>query len=146
MMSHAQQVNVLNTELRLPELLMAAGTAERMGPAAAMRCCVSTGMVNAGWMSDRTRQVGAFEPEDQPAAIIEEAALSAPFAGLEIWLSLAVLAFSVIGAVVAFLMWGSGPGFLVLFILLLFASAPLYLKGLDFLAGIDRNRDGDGET
>lgn len=141
MMSQTQQINVLNRELRMPELLLAAGTAERTGPAAAMRCCVSAGMANGDWISNTARQGRPCEPGDRPAATVEDAAASALFAGHEVWLSLAVLAFSVTAAIVAFVMWVSGPGFLVLFILLLFAGAPLYHKGLDLVAGIDR----DGE-
>lgn len=143
-MSDARQINVLNTELRLPELLLATGNT---GLAGSNLCCGSSGLASAasaasaGWMNARTRQATVSEPDHLSSGIIEGAAAHAPFEGLEIWLSLAVLVFTVIGAGVAYLMWVSGPGFLVVFVLLLFASAPFYLKGLEFLAGIKRNRE-----
>lgn len=147
-MSDARQVNVLNTELQLPELLFATGYTGHLGQsglAGSALCSSPSGVANvasAGWMNARTRQASASEPEHPSRGIIDDAAAHAPFEGLEIWLSLAVLVFTVVGAVVAYLMWVSGPGFLVVFVLLLFASAPFYLKGLEVLAGIER----DGET
>lgn len=144
-MSDARQFNVLNTELQLPELLFATGYTGHLGQsghAGSALCSSPSGVANvasAGWMNARTRQASASEPEHPSRGIIDDAAAHAPFEGLEIWLSLAVLVFTVLGAVVAYLMWVSGPGFLVVFVLLLFASAPFYLKGLAFLAGIKRN-------
>lgn len=139
MMSHARQINVLNTELRMPELLLATGNIGRGGLGGSILCCSSSGLANVVRVSERARQASASEPDHHSSGIIDDAAAHAPFEGLEIWLSLAVVAFTVVGAVVAYLMWVSGPGFLVIFVLLLFASAPFYLMGLEFLAGIKRN-------
>lgn len=141
MMSDTRQINVLNTELRMPELLFATGHLGQSGLAGSILCSGPSGLANvasAGWMNARTRQASASEPKHSARGIIDDAAAHAPFEGLEIWLSLAVLVFTVVGAVVAYLMWVSGPGFLAVFVLLLFACAPVYLKGLEFLAGIKR--------
>lgn len=144
-MSDARQFNVLNTELQLPELFLATGHTGHPGQsrlAGSVLCSGPSGLANvasAEWMNARTRLASASEPKHPSRGIIDDAAAHAPFEGLELWLSLAVLVFTVVGTGVAYLMWVSGPGFLVVFVLLLFASTPFYLKGLEVLAGIERN-------
>ncbi|WP_306261999.1 hypothetical protein [Pararhizobium sp. IMCC21322] len=115
-----------------------------------MSCSDSTRLASAGCLSDNARQARALDPQGQASsipdaliddAIIDDPAAHAPLAGLEIRLSAAMLGFTVVGAIMAYLMWVSGPGFLVLFVLLLFASRPFNLKGLNYLASTDASID-----
>jgi hypothetical protein len=140
-MSRTQRINVLNTDFQMPELLLATGFAGRCGMAGSSLGSSGLGLASIGWARERCRQASASEQTCREADVVDDAAVAAPFEGVETWVSLAMLTGTVLGAVLAYLMWVSGPGFLVAFALLLFAGAPFYLKSLEALAGIHRNKE-----
>lgn len=140
-MSRTQRINVLNTDFQMPELLLATGFAGRSGMAGSSLGPSGLGLASIGWARERCRQATAPEQPCRDTDNADDAAVSAPFEGRETWISLLMLTGTVLGAVLAYLMWVSGPGFLVAFALLLFAGAPGCLKGLEALAGIRRNKE-----
>ncbi|MEH6724863.1 MAG: hypothetical protein V7703_01805 [Hyphomicrobiales bacterium] len=140
-MSLTREINVLNTNFQMPELLLATGFAGRGGTAGSSLGPSGLGLASIGWARERCRQASVSEQTCRESGVIDDAAETVPFEGRETWLSLVTLTGTVFGAVFAYLMWVSGPGFLVAFALLLFAGAPFYLKGLEALAGIHRKKE-----
>ncbi len=140
-MSHTREINVLNTNFEMPELLLATGFAGRSGTAGSSLGSSGLGLASTSWVRERCRQASGSELRCRETDMLDEAATPAPFEGRETWVSLVTLTGTVLGAIFAYLMWVSGPGFLVAFALLLLAGAPVYFRGLEALAGIHRNKE-----